>query len=188
MGLYFNESEMKPNTQLMLRILHVFSWCIYVGLLIKTGALAYSSVISLFPNSMASNDLYLGLTLSKLLEFSRPGYVSLSFLLVVLTGLKAYIFHLVIKIFVKIDFTTPFSRTVSNLISRISYVAFAIVLLTWTGAGYAEWLEHRGVNLPNLEDYLGGGDEFLLLAGIIFIIAQVFKRGIEMQAENELTV
>jgi magnesium-transporting ATPase (P-type) len=179
---------MKSNTQFVLRTLHIFSWCIYVGLLIKTGALAYSTLVNLFSESLVSHDLYLGLTLSKLLNFSKPGYVGLSFLLVILTGLKAHIFHLVIKIFEKINFATPFSLTVSRLISRISYVALTIVLLTWAGAGYAEWLTAQGVDLPGLEDYLGGGDEFLLLSGIIFMIAQVFKRGIEIQSENELTV
>lgn len=179
---------MKPQTQTILKVLHVLAWCIYIGLLIKTGALAYSSVVSLFPESIAFQNLYLGLTLSKLLEFSQPDYVTLSFLLVALTGLKAYIFHLVIGIFAKINFVNPFSETVSNLIFRISYVAFAVVLLTWTGEGYAEWLTKRGVDIPDLNDYLGGGDEFLLLAAIIFIIAQVFRRGIEIQAENDLTV
>ena len=179
---------MKPQTQTVLNILHVFAWCIYIGLLIKTGALAYSSVISLFPDSAASHDLYLGLSLSRLLEFSRPDYVNLSFLLVLLTGLKAYIFHLLIKIFQNINFVNPFSTTVSALIFRISYVAFAIVIMTWIGSGYARWLGNREVQIPDLNDYLGGGDEFLLLAGIVFIIAQIFKRGIEIQAENDLTV
>jgi hypothetical protein len=179
---------MKPQTQTVLRILHVLSWCIYIGLLIKTGALAYSSVVSLFPDWKASHDLYMGLTLSPLLEFSRIDYVNLSFLLVILTGLKAYIFHLVINIFTKINFVNPFSEAVSRLIFRISYVAFAIVLLTWIGTGYSEWLIKRGVEIPDLNDFLGGGDEFMLLAGIIFIIAQVFRRGIEIQAENDLTV
>ena len=179
---------MKSQTQIVLKFLHVISWCIYIGLLIKTGALAYSSVINLFPNSVASQNLYMGLTLSKLLEFSQPDFVNLSFLLVVLTGLKAFVFYLVIEIFSKINFVNPFSMTISNLIFRISYVAFAIVLLTWTGDAYAEWLTNQGVQIPNLNDYLGGGDEFLLLAAIIFIIAQVFKRGIEIQEENDLTV
>ncbi len=32
------------------------------------------------------------------------------------------------------------------------------------------------------------GDEYLFMAGIIYIISQVFKRGIEIQEENQLTV
>jgi len=30
--------------------------------------------------------------------------------------------------------------------------------------------------------------EILFMAGLVFVIAQIFKRGVEMQAENELTV
>jgi hypothetical protein len=46
----------------------------------------------------------------------------------------------------------------------------------------------RGVELRGLHRYLGGTGEFLFLAGIVFVIAQIFKRGIEIQTENELTV
>ena len=31
-------------------------------------------------------------------------------------------------------------------------------------------------------------DNFLFMAGLVFIITQVFKRGMEIQSENELTV
>ncbi len=33
-----------------------------------------------------------------------------------------------------------------------------------------------------------GSSEFLFMAGIIFIIALIFKRGVEIQSENELTI
>jgi hypothetical protein len=77
---------------------------------------------------------------------------------------------------------------VSLLISRISYVALGVGILTLTANGYSEWLINGGVALPTLQQYLGGGAEFLFFAGIIFFIAQVFKKGIEIQSENELTV
>jgi len=35
---------------------------------------------------------------------------------------------------------------------------------------------------------LGGADVWLFMGGILFFIAQIFKRGIEIQTENELTV
>jgi hypothetical protein len=34
--------------------------------------------------------------------------------------------------------------------------------------------------------YISG--DFLFLAGVVFIFAQMFKRGVEIQHENELTV
>jgi len=41
--------------------------------------------------------------------------------------------------------------------------------------------------LPSMqENYISG--EFIFLAGVVFVIAQVFKKGVEIQTENELTV
>ena len=48
-----------------------------------------------------------------------------------------------------------------------------------------KWLEKTtGEQLGDL----GVGDEFLLFAAIVYIVAQIFKRGIELKEENELTV
>jgi hypothetical protein len=35
---------------------------------------------------------------------------------------------------------------------------------------------------------LGGADVWIFMAIILFVLAQLFKRGIEIQNENELTV
>jgi len=35
---------------------------------------------------------------------------------------------------------------------------------------------------------LGGADVWLFMGVTLFVIAQIFKRGIEIQTENELTV
>jgi hypothetical protein len=46
----------------------------------------------------------------------------------------------------------------------------------------------RSFELEGLQSYLSGAFEYFLLSALIFAIAQVFKRGVEIQAENELTV
>jgi hypothetical protein len=54
---------------------------------------------------------------------------------------------------------------------------------------YAEWFESKGVVMPdsNLLKIDGAG-VWLFMSIVLFIIAQIFKRGIEIQEENELTV
>jgi hypothetical protein len=54
--------------------------------------------------------------------------------------------------------------------------------------GCASWLIKRSFELEGLQSYLSGAFEYFLLSTLIFAIAQVFKRGVEIQAENELTV
>lgn len=179
---------MKSRTKQVLKIMHILSWIIFFGLCIKTGAILYSFFVSLFINRAGAKDLHLGLNLSDLYRFDKWHYVAVVLLMVFLSALKTYIFYLVIKIFLKINFVHPFSKEVSSLISGISYVSLGIGVLTLAANGYCDWLTSKGVSFPDLQAYLGGAAEFLLLGGIIFIIAQVIKRGIEIQSENELTV
>ena len=179
---------MKTKTKQILATMNFMAWIIFIGLCIKTGAILYSFFVSLVINPVGAKNLYLGLNLSDLYNFNIWHYAAIVSLIIFLSGLKAYIFYLVTKIFLKINFVHPFSTDVSLLISRISYVALGIGILTLAANGYAEWLIKRGVTFPDLQAHLGGGGEFLFFAGVVFFIAQVFKKGIEIQSENELTV
>jgi hypothetical protein len=43
--------------------------------------------------------------------------------------------------------------------------------------------------MPDVQDLrLGGADVWLFMSVTLFVIGQIFKRGVEMQAENELTI
>ena len=78
----------------------------------------------------------------------------------------------------------PFSAQMMSLIQKISHIALGIGIVALVAQNYGRWLMHRGHSVPQN----WGGEEFLFLAGIIFIIGLVFKRGIEIQSENELTI
>jgi hypothetical protein len=179
---------MKARTKQVLAMLKIISWVLFIGVCIKTGSILYSFVVSLAINPAATKNLYLGLNLSDLYTFGIEHYSTVVCVMIALSGLKAYILYLVVKIFLKINFVHPFSTDVASLISRISYVALGVGILTVAANFYCDWLTRKGVVFPDLQSYLGAGGEFLLLGGIIFMIAQVFKRGIEIQSENELTV
>jgi hypothetical protein len=50
------------------------------------------------------------------------------------------------------------------------------------------WLAGKDIALKTFALFVGGGPEFLFLGAIVFVIAQVFKKGVEIQSENELTI
>ena len=179
---------MKKRNKALMMVLHITAWAVYIGLLIRTGAILYSFFVSLFINPEAAKKLYLVLNLSELYNYNIGHYIIMMTLVTLISGLKALIFHWLIKIFLKINLINPFSREISRLISKIGYIALAVGLLTVIAEAYTKGLIEKGLNLPGLSQNLEGGGEFLLFAGVIFIIAQVFKRGIEIQTENELTV
>ncbi|WP_106790988.1 DUF2975 domain-containing protein [Aquimarina sp. Aq78] len=172
------------KTKQVLSTMKIISWIIFIGLCIKLGAILISSAISLLVTEEASKNLYLGLDLSNLYNFSIRYYIMLLSLIVFILAFKAYMFYLIIRIFSKIDFDKPFTPVVASLISNISYVSLWIGLLAYFASRYSKWLVKKGVVFEL--DF--GSSEFLFMAGIIFIIALIFKRGIEIQSENELTV
>ena len=172
------------KTKQILDLMNILSWIIFIGLCIETGALVVSFLISLFINTDAAQHLYLGQDFSELYRSNIWYFVNTMSFVIILSGLKAYIFYLVIKIFLKVDFDHPFSATAVSLISKISHVALEIGIVALVAQHYSKWLLNQGI----LVEQQWGSWDYLFLAGIIFIIALVFKRGIEIQSENELTI
>ncbi|NJW53643.1 DUF2975 domain-containing protein [Salinimicrobium oceani] len=172
------------KTNKILSTMKVVSWVIFIGICIKAGAMVISSFVSLFVNQGATKDLYLGLNLSTLYEFGVGHYVMLLALIISLLVLQAYIFFLVIKLFTKFDEHSPFNKELSKLILKISYFSLFTGLIASIGTGYSKWLGIKNILIP----FDWGAEEFLFMAGVIFIVALFYKRGIEIQLENELTV
>lgn len=175
---------MKTTTTQILLLLKIFTWIIFIGLCIKTGALAISFFVSLFFNPEAAKNLYLAYNLHDLHAYSLYHYISFSAFLIIISALKATLFYLVLKIFTKINLVHPFSSDVASSIKKMSYIALEIGILGIIFNGYAQWLMHRSIEVNHQDS----NTEFLFMAGILFVIAQIFKRGIELQSENELTV
>ncbi len=179
---------MKATSKGILSILHVISWIIFLGLCFKTGTLLFSSFFSVYVNPEGAKKLYLELNLSNLYDHDPVYYIIVTSLLVVITALEALIFYLVIKIFLKINYVHPFSKQIASLISGIGYISLIVGILCNIAKSHVEWLIKQGVSFPDMNPYIGAGSEFILFAGVIFFIAQIFKRGMEIQSENELTV
>ncbi len=175
---------MKSKTNQVLTVMHIVSWIVFIGLCIQTGAILITSFISLFVNPEAAQNLYLGLDLSELLAHDKRQYLYVLSFIIGLSALKAYLFYLVITVFKKLNLNHPFSSSVVSIITKISHVALGTGIVGLIAENYSRWFLHRGIAVE--QDW--GSTGFLFLAGIIFIIALVFKRGTEIQSENELTI
>jgi hypothetical protein len=46
----------------------------------------------------------------------------------------------------------------------------------------------QGLTFPRLFEHINSGDTFIFFAGILFFISILFKKGIELQTENDLTI
>lgn len=173
------------KTKQDLRILRIVALVIFIGLCIKAGAIIISFIVSLFINKIAAQDLYLGMNLSEIYNHDIWQYVYVMSFIIIIAVLKGYLFYLAYNILTKLNIDQPFSLVIANLITKISYIAILIGSLGYIANGYAKWLFNKGIGSSRLNF---DSAEFLFIAGILFVIALVFKRGIEIQTENDLTI
>jgi hypothetical protein len=174
---------MKTKTESILTAMNVLTWVVFIGVLIHAGAIAVSYFISIV-NPGAAKNLYLGLDLFSLRQLDFWKYSFSVFLTIALLALKAYTAYLLILILSKINLEHPFNMSIALLIEKVSYVVFCTWGVSMLSNAYLEWLRQQG--LPITENWISG--EFIFLAGVIFVIAQIFKKGIEIQSENDLTI
>lgn len=180
-----NHSSMSNSKTPLLIFIQVITWIVFVGLCIKAGAIAISFFVSLAINAAASQDLYLGLDLSRVSEYNTGHYIAVVSLLLYLTVIKAQIAYLVIKLLGKFNLDSPFADgALPAYFFKISHIALFAGVIAIIGKGYFQWLAKKGIPAP----VSLSGEEILFFAGVIYILAIVFKKGTALQKEADLTV
>ncbi|WP_162303899.1 DUF2975 domain-containing protein [Paracnuella aquatica] len=174
---------MKNRNNQILAVMHVLCWVAFIGLLIKGGAILVAYGVSLF-NPQASQDLYQGLNLLALRQYSFWHYSGSVSFIVAMVLLQAFIAFLVIKVLGKIKLEHPFKMEVSLLLERIGNITLATWVVAVLSNAHTKWLWKR---VDGFEGELVSV-EFIFLAGVVFILSQVFKKGVDLQTEQELTV
>jgi hypothetical protein len=167
--------------------LRVVAWIIFIGLCIEAGALLVNFVISIYNPEIVSR-LYEKLDLSELFAYSENAYYGVYSFILAVALLKAYLFYVVIELVSKLSLSKPFSDYVADKINKISYYTFSIGLISYIGKETAKHFGHRGIELDALNKFWADSEAFILMAAVIYVIAQIFKRGIEIQNENDLTI
>lgn len=174
--------SMNTRTDRLLSVLHVLAWVVFIGLLIKAGALLFSYGLSLNQPEAARN-LYQGLDLFDLMQYSKRHYTFAVLLVVAFWFIEAWTAYLVVNILSLINRTRPFTAGVAKALERISYVLLGAWCIALLSNAHSSWLlKEVGIAYQSLPL------EFILLVAVIFVIAQIFKRGVELQSENELTI
>lgn len=167
--------------------LYVLAWLIFVGLSIEAGALIVNFFFSLYKPEFIHN-LYQKLDLAEIYKESRLAFFGMYGFILTISILKACLFYIVIRLMHKMDLSKPFSSFVAKQISQISYYTLSIGLLSYIARQMAKNLIHYGFDTGNLNQFWPDSQAFILMGAVIYIIAVIFKKGVDIQNENELTV
>lgn len=178
---------MSQKNEVIWKSIQVISWIIFLAYCIEAGALLFNYIYSLF-RPIATENLYMGLNLSTLYHKSTVIYSVLFSLIIFLSIIKAFLFFNVVKIFRKLNMVKPFSEDVSVLITKISYCAFAIGITGYLSYKFTKKLILNGYDAGMANEFWKDSLAYFIMAAVVFVIAMIFKKGIELQKEQDLTV
>ncbi len=167
--------------------LYIVAWLIFVGLSIEAGGLLVNFFFSLYNPEFVQN-LYQKLDLIEMYKDSRLAFFGIYSFILIISILKACLFYIVIRLMHKMDLSKPFSTFVARQISQISYYTLSIGLLSYIARQLANNLMHYGFATENLNQFWVDSQAFILMGAVIYIIATIFKKGVAIQNENDLTV
>lgn len=178
---------MSKQNDFIWKAIQTLCWFIFAGYAVQTGALLFNYMYSLF-KPIATHNLHLGLNLSTLYSKSIAIYTLVFALIISISALKGYVFYLVLKLFKSLNLVKPFSVQVSAGISKITNYAFAIGLISFIARQLVEKLSVRGYDVGLAARYWNDGGAYLMMSAILFVIVLIFRKGIELQNENDLTI
>ncbi len=183
--------EIKISTQQILKVLHIISWIIFIGICIEAGGYVFNAIYTMAINPVGAGHFWNKLDLSALYKLDPGYFLVLTSLMSITAILKAIMFYLIVLILhdKKLNMSRPFNQELGRFMFRVSYLTLGIGLFTAWGAKYTARFLEQGIKTPSPEHLgLTGADVWLFMGITLFVIAQIFKRGIEIQTENDLTV
>lgn len=173
----------KTRTETILVVMNVLAWITFVGLMIEAGAILVTYVIGLANPEMVPK-LYKGMDWVNLRQYDVWYYSGIISLKAAILILEAYTAYMVIKVLSTIRMTNPFTMEVAKRLENIAYTLMLVWVAILIYNGQLKWLAK---DVVELEAKVLSTD-LIIYAGLVYVISQIFKKGVEIQTENELTV
>jgi hypothetical protein len=171
-------------------VLLIICGLIFVGVCIEAGGFISNIIYALYKPSVAAH-YWQDLDLSPVYNYDKGQFVVVTTFMSIPAVFRCIIFYLIIKLLMdnKLSLSQPFSKYLVKFISLMAWLALGTGLFSAWGAEYVNWLESKNIAMPGIHELrLGGADVWLFMGVVLLVIAQLFKRGVEIQSENELTV
>jgi Protein of unknown function (DUF2975) len=177
---------MKKRTETILLVSRILAFMGFVGYSIVCGGQIVDFGASFINPEWARHTYQVDLNILQIREHSQGYFICAMLIQIAVSMLKASIWYVIFDLLSKLKMQKPFSIEVEKKLEKIA----ALLLAAWLMSSifwkiFLHYLSNEtGIQLsPRVVE-----DEYLFMAGIIYIISQVFKRGIEIEEENQLTV
>ena len=179
-------TKIKSRTEIILIVLKYLALLGGIGFSIECGAELLSLVAGILNPAWSIHVYKFDPDWLHIRENNAGLYVCGMVLIIAISALKGTIWYLIFNLLEKFQLQSPFSMKVTKQLEKISFLLLGTwFLMGFIGKTYSYYLiKSTGLTMPGQNM----GDDYFFVAGIVYIISQIFKRGIEMQEENSLTV
>lgn len=174
---------MKSETfnKIIFNLVYITFWIIFIGLCINAGIqiLFYILQLTRFSNIIPE-------ILSKINSAPEENPVLFLILMLLKTfyySLIAYISYIIIEILKQLKLEQPFSTKVKDLllkITKVSLVLFATAIL-----GH---ISTENFFLTTPKSFEWSENKIIFFTGIMYVVYLVFKKGLELQQQTDLTI
>lgn len=179
---------MPRKNDFILSALHVVAYIIFIGLCIESGVLLFNFVRTLLDPCKGFTTIARFGELDSIRDQNGAYHPYLFSFAIVISLLKAFLFFLIIKLTSKLNLIKPFSQEIYKRIDNISLYTLSIGLVSAIAYYYVNYMNHNRLEALNIGEFESDAKAFIMMAAIIYVIAKIFERGLELQSENELTV
>jgi len=176
---------MKSKTEKILIVLQVLAWMGVAGYAINFGSQLISFVVSVVYPGASKQIPGVEQNVEGLLNYGSRYYLYAMSFVIVVSAMYVSLWYQVATLLSKLNINSPFTIQVAKKIETIAWQLFSIWLVGFIGGNYIDWLAKKMGQPLNI---LSVGNEILFTAGIVYIISQIFKHGIEIQEENLQTI
>lgn len=177
---------MKTRTEIILIILKYLAIVAAIGFSIECGSQLLYFIGSFINPEWAGNVYGAEAVWSRIHEVNTWNFIGVMSLIISISALEAWVWYLIFDLLQKLELKSPFSMVVTKKLETTAHLLLGVwvlgVILVQTYAHHS--IKALGLELPR--KYVG--DEYIFIAGIVYIVSKIFRRGIELQEENQLTV
>lgn len=182
---------MKLNSNFILEILNLFIWIYTVILSIALSLMVILIFITIFGIDIGSmkemkiNVNFANEKITNIQSLEKGKLLLILVYTVIAATLELIMLTYVIKILKRFKFNQYFSVEIYFLISKISKLALAIGCLSFFISFVSQLISGKfSISL----DISNANFQFFLLAGVVYIIAEVYRKAVDLQTDNDLTI
>ncbi len=186
------------KTEHILIGLRIVAWAVFLGAIVRTALMIGIIIGSFILPENPNEHNYLPMGLAEFRQTYEVAFWMLMSLTIAIAILHVQLWEKIKDALETIKISNPFTLQMATLFEKTAYLLISIWVVSFIGSTYIRQVSKRTEGLEQIINRIsegmvdGGGFDaggvYLLNAGIVYIISQIFRRGIEMQQENDLTI